>query len=39
MEFPSASFFAATPSHTCRARWCLLETMYETDIQMLKEEK
>ena len=34
MEFPSVSFFffAARPSHVSRAHWCLLETMYETDI-------
>ena len=32
-------FFAARPSHTSRARWCLLETIHETDILMLKEEK
>ena len=31
--------FAARPSHTSRACWCLLETMYEKDILMLKEEK
>ena len=31
-------FFAARPSHISRARWCLLETMYETDILLLKEE-
>ena len=30
-------FFAARPRHTSRARWCLLETMFETDILMLKE--
>ena len=30
--------FAARPSHASRVRWCLLETMYETDILMLKEE-
>ena len=29
--------FAARPSHISRACWCLLETMYETDI-LLKEE-
>ena len=39
MEFLSISFFAGRPSHTSRAPWCLLETMYETDILMLKEEK
>ena len=38
MEFPSVSFFAARPSHTSQARWWVLETMYETDILMLKEE-
>ena len=30
--------FAARPSHISRPRWCLLETMYERDILLLKEE-
>ena len=35
-NFPPLVFFAARPSHISRGRWCLLETMYETDL--LKEE-
>ena len=37
-NFRPLVFFAARPSHISRARWCLLETMYETDILLLKEE-
>ena len=35
---PLVFFLAARPSHTSQVCWCLLETMYETDILMLKEE-
>ena len=35
---PLRVFFAARPSQISRARWCLLKTMYETDILLLKEE-
>ena len=35
---PLVFFFAARPSHISRAHWFLLETMYETDILLLKEE-
>ena len=37
-NFRPLVFFAARPSHISQARWCLLETMYETDILLLKEE-
>ena len=37
-NFHPLVFFAARPSHISRALWCLLETMYETDILLLEEE-
>ena len=37
-NFRPLVFFAARPSYISRACWCLLETMYETDILLLKEE-